>query len=147
MKYNLDGQIKRYKARLVAKGYTQTYGVDYKETFAPVAKMNIIHRLISLAVNLDWKLRQYDIKNAFLHEDLDEEISMTLPPGNEGSYERDKICRLRKALYGLKQSPRAWFGKFTRTMRTLGYRQCNGDHTIFPILSNKESDNPNSICR
>ena len=56
---------------------------------------------------------------------------MTLPPSYEGSYERDKICRLRKALDGLKQSPMAWFRKFTRTMRTLGYRQCNGDHTLF----------------
>ena len=56
---------------------------------------------------------------------------MTLPPGYEDSYEENKICKLRKTLYGLKQSPRAWFGKFTRTMKMLGYRQCNGDHTLF----------------
>ena len=131
IKYNADGRIERYKARLVAKGYTQTYGVDYKETFVPVAKMNAICILLSLAVNLDWKLRQYDIKNAFPHGDLEEEIYMTFPRGYEDSYEENEICKLRKKLYGLKQSPRAWFGKFTRTMKMLGYRQCNGDHTLF----------------
>ena len=102
IKYNTDGGIERYKARLVAKGYTQTYGVDYKETFAPVAKMNTIRILLSLAVNLDWKLRQYDIKIAFLHGDLEEEIYMTPPPGYEDSYEENKIYKLRKTLYGLK---------------------------------------------
>ena len=130
IKYNSDGTIERYKARLVAKGYTQTYGIDYKETFAPVAKMNTIRILISLAINLDWLLLQYDIKNAFLHGDLNEDIYMKIL-GYEESSGTSRACRLRKALYGLKQSPRAWFGKFTQTMRILGYKQCNGDHTLF----------------
>ena len=130
-KYNSDGIIERYKARLVAKGYTQTYGIDYKETFDQVAKMNTICILISLAVNLDWSLLQHDIKNAFLHGDLDEEIYMKIPPGYEENGYTSKVCRLRKALYGLKQSPRAWFGKFTQMMRILGYKQYNGDHTLF----------------
>lgn len=117
--YNSDGTIERYKARLVAKGYTQVYGIDYKETFAPVAKMNTILILISLAINMDWPLLQYDIKNAFLHGDLNEEIYMKIPPGYEESSGISKTCRLRKALYGQKQSSRAWFGKFTQTMRIL----------------------------
>ena len=67
IKYKVDGTIERCKARLVTKGYTQTYEIDYMETFAPVAKINTILILLSLAVNLDWPLHQFDVKNAFLH--------------------------------------------------------------------------------
>ena len=131
LKCKADGSLERYKARLVAQGYTQTHGIDYQDTFAPVAKMNTIRIIISLAVNLDWPLNQYDIKNAFLHGDLKEEIYMQLPPGYEGNQNEGKVCKLRKALYGLKQSPRAWFGRFTQAMRSVGYKQSNGDHTLF----------------
>ena len=82
-KYKSNGTLERYKARRVAKDYTQTYGFDYKETFCLVAKMNTIWILISLAINLDWKLQQYDIINVFLLEDLEEEIYIRIPPGYE----------------------------------------------------------------
>mgnify|MGYP004622524293 FL=1 len=132
VKYKSDGTIERFKARLVAKGYTQTYGVDYNETFAPVAKINTVRVLLSLAVNMDWPLKQFDVKNAFLHGELTEEIYMDLPPGcMVTEKEKGKVCRLRKSLYGLKQSPRAWFGRFTKSMRAVGYCQSNSDHTLF----------------
>ncbi|CAL8167744.1 unnamed protein product [Prunus armeniaca] len=140
-KYNADGTVERYKARLVAKGFTQTYGVDYHDTFAPVAKMNTVRVLLSLVVNLDWNLRQFDVKNAFLrqfdvknaclHGELEEEVYMSLPPGYRVTGETGNVCKLKKAMYGLKQSPRAWFGRFTAGMKKFGYRQANTDHTLF----------------
>jgi hypothetical protein len=71
IKHKADGYVERYKARLVAKGFTQTSGIDYEETFAPVSKMNSIRVLLSIAVNLDWPLHQFDVKNVFLHRDLE----------------------------------------------------------------------------
>ncbi|TQD71560.1 hypothetical protein C1H46_042906, partial [Malus baccata] len=131
VKHKADGSVERYKARLVAKGYTQTYGIDYQETFAPVAKINTIRVLMSLAANLGWPLRQFDVKNAFLHGDLDEEVYMDLPPGFTTTCDIGKVCRLRKSLYGLKQSPRAWFGRFAQSMRSYGFKQTQADHTLF----------------
>ena len=131
IKHNGDGSVNRYKARLVAKGFTQTYGVDYDETFAPVAKMNTIRVLLSLAANLNWPLRQFDVKNAFLHGELAEEVYMSLPPGYVVDSPGNFVCKLRKSLYGLKQSPRAWFGRFSQFMQKVGYRQSNSDHTLF----------------
>ena len=129
MKQNPDGKIERYKARLVAKGYSQTYGIDYDETFAPVAKMSTVRTLISCAANFDWPLYQLD--NAFLHGDLHDEVYMEIPPGFATAQTKGKVLGLKKSLYGLKQSPRAWFDRFRRAMCGMGYRQCNGDHTLF----------------
>ncbi|CAL2275786.1 unnamed protein product [Prunus armeniaca] len=117
--------------RMVAKGFTQTYEVNYHDTFAPVAKMNTVRVLLSLAVNLDWTLRQFDIKNTFLHGELEEEVYMSLPPGYRVTGETGNVCKLKKAMYRLKQSPRAWFDRFTTAMKKFGYQQANTDHTLF----------------
>ena len=134
-KFNADGSLERYKARLVAKGYTQTYGIDYMETFAPVAKLNTVRILLSIAANLDWSLRQLDVKNAFLNGKLEEEVYMSPPPGFEDRF-GSKVCRLEKALYGLKQSPRAWFDRFTQFVKRQDYKQSQSDHTLFIKHSN-----------
>jgi len=130
LKYNADGSLERYKARLVAKGYTQTYGIDYLETFAPIAKMTMVRILLSLADFYGWQLYQLDVKNAFLHGDLEEEVFMEQPLGFKEGH-KGEVCKLKKALYGLKQSPRAWFDRFSKAIKLMGYQQSRGDHTLF----------------
>lgn len=71
------------------------------------------------------------MKNAFLHGDLEEEVYMEIPPGYDPTSGSNKVCRLKKAIYGLKQSPRTWFGSLTHVMVSLGYKQSQGDHTLF----------------
>lgn len=105
MKQTPEGKVERYKARLVAKSYSQTYEIDYDETFVPVAKMSTVRMLISCAANFGWPLHQLDVKNAFLHGDLQEEVYTEVPPGFANKQTSGKVCRLRKSIYGLKQSP------------------------------------------
>ncbi|KAL1213817.1 Retrovirus-related Pol polyprotein from transposon RE2 [Cardamine amara subsp. amara] len=137
IKYLSNGDIERYKARLVARGFTQTYGDDYIDTFAPVAKLHTVRVCLSLAVNLDWELWQIDVKNAFLQGELEEEVYMTPPPGLEDSIAPGKVLRLRKAIYGLKQSPRAWYHKLSSTLKEKGFNRSEADHTLFTLQSSK----------
>ena len=132
IKLKVDGNINQYKVRLVANGYTQKYGVDYQETFAPVVKLNIVRILISVAAKQDQPLHQFDLKIAFLNGDLEEEVQMELPPNVKyGSLHNQNVCKLKKSLYGLKQLSRSWFGRFTSAMKLIGLRQSNSDHTLF----------------
>ncbi|KAJ9709547.1 hypothetical protein PVL29_001161 [Vitis rotundifolia] len=131
VKVGPDGQVDRLKARLVAKGYTQVYGSDYGDTFSPVAKIASVRLLLSLAAMCSWPLYQLDIKNAFLHGDLAEEVYMEQPPGFVAQGESGLVCRLRRSLYGLKQSPRAWFGRFSSVVQEFGMLRSTADHSIF----------------
>jgi len=106
VKYKPVGTIDRYKARLVARGFTQTYGIDYKET-SPVVRLNSICVLLSIAVNQGWPLHQLDVSNAFLYGELTEQVFMEQPPGYSTPGLTDKVCHLQHAIYGLKQSPHA----------------------------------------
>jgi hypothetical protein len=110
-KLNADSSINKFKARLVVKGYAQVYGVDYSDTFAPVARMDTIRLLLAVAAHRNWKVFQLDVKSAFLNGVLQEEIYVEQPAGFVVQGKADKVYLLKKALYGLKQAPRAWYGR------------------------------------
>jgi hypothetical protein len=96
VKHNVDGSMSRYKARLVTKGYVETYGIDYEDTYSPIAKMTTVRAIIARAVAKGWSLHQMDVKNVFLHGDLQEEVYMEQPPGYVDQTHPNLVCRLKK---------------------------------------------------
>ena len=131
IKKNADGTIDRYKARLIAKGFKQRYGIDYEDTFSPVVKAATIRVVLAISVSRGWSLRQLDVKNAFLHGVLEEEVYMKQPPGFEDSNVPHYICKLDKALYGLKQAPRAWYSRLSSKLHGLGFTPSKADTSLF----------------
>jgi histone deacetylase 1/2 len=131
IKKRADGTIDRYKARLVAKGFKQRYGIDYEDTFSPVVKIATIRTVLAISVSRGWSLRQLDVKNAFLHGVLEEEVYMRQPPGFEHPHAPHYICKLDKAIYGLKQAPRAWYSRLSSKLCELGFIPSRADTSLF----------------
>ena len=126
--YKADG---RHKARLVAKGFTQVQGIDYEETFSPVARFESIRFLLAHAALEDWDIEALDVKTAFLYGVLDEEIYMEQPEGFVEPGQEGKVCRLWKAIYGLKQASRTWNHKIHKTLEDLGFTRTNSDAGVY----------------
>ena len=121
----------RYKARLVAKGFKQEYGVDIDEIFSPVVKMTTLRTVLALVAHENMALVQMDVKTAFLHGDLHEEIYMQQPEGFAVKGKEDLVCKLKKSLYGLKQAPREWYHKFDAFMKSQGFGRSDTDHCLY----------------
>jgi len=130
IKHNADGSMSRYKKKVVTKGYAQTYGIDYEETYNPVAKMTIVRTIIAMVVVKGWSLHQMDVKNVFLHGDL-QEVYMEQPLGYVGPTHPNLVCRLKKVLYGLKQAPKAWSNKIGQYLVTSGFQTFNADFSLY----------------
>ncbi|GJR39546.1 retrotransposon protein, putative, ty1-copia subclass [Tanacetum coccineum] len=143
-KTDMDGNVHIYKARLVAKGYTQTYMVDYEETFSPVADIRAIRILISIAAFYDYEIWQMDVKTAFLNGYLDEDIYMVQPEGFVDPKHPRKVCKLQRSIYGLKQASKSWNKIFDEEIKKFGfaqnldepcvYQKASGSNVTFLIL-------------
>lgn len=130
-KLNADNSINKHKARLVVKGYAQIFGVDYSETFAPVARLDTIRLLLALSAQKGWKVFQLDVKSAFLNGVLQEEIYVEQPEGFVVQGEEDKVYLLKKALYGLKQAPKAWYSRIDEHLLSLGFTKSLSEATLY----------------
>lgn len=131
VKHNADGSLNKLKARLVVKGFSQRYGLDYMETFAPVARLDTIRLLIAVAAQNQWTIHQMDVKSAFLNGFLEEEIYIEQPPGFIMPGKEHLVYRLRKALYGLKQAPRAWYARIDSYLVSLGFERSASEPTLY----------------
>jgi len=130
-KRDASGEIVRHKARLVAKGYSQVAGVDFDETFAPVAKFITIRCVLAIAAAMRWEIHQMDVKTAFLNGMLEVVIYMDQPEGFVQKGKEHLVCKLIKALYGLKQSPRAWYHRIDSFFINEGFYRSQADHSLY----------------
>lgn len=131
VKRNADGSINKFKARLVAKGYIQRHGIDFDEVFAPVARIETVRFLIALAASKGWQIHHLDVKTAFLHGELKEEVFVCQPQGYVVKGQENKVYKLRKALYGLRQAPRAWNEKLNKVLGNLGFSRCSKEPALY----------------
>ena len=131
IKRNADGSVEKHKARLVARGFTQKFGVDYFDTFSPVARLASFRMILAVGARNDWDIDTFDFIGAYLNGELDEDedIYMQAPPGyeNQGEF----VKHLKKALYGLKQAGRKWYETLSRALIDLGFRISHADPGVF----------------
>ncbi|GKA92000.1 retrovirus-related pol polyprotein from transposon TNT 1-94 [Tanacetum coccineum] len=126
-----ENTVIRNKSRLVAKGYAQKEGIDFEESFAPVARLEAVRLFIAYAAHKSFTVYQMDVKTAFLYGPLKEEVYVNQPDGFVDPYHPDQVYRLKKALYGLKQAPRAWYDELSNFLVSKGFSKGSIDPTLF----------------
>lgn len=131
VKFGADGTIKRYKARFVVQGFSQTEGIDYFETFAPVVSLTTVRMVLAMAAVQGWNVYQMDVETAFLNSLVSEDVYVRQAPGFVVHGKEQHVYKLRKSLYGLKQSPRNWNNCFTTVILGLGLTQSENDKCLF----------------
>nr|GEW61606.1 retrovirus-related Pol polyprotein from transposon TNT 1-94 [Tanacetum cinerariifolium] len=126
-----ENTIIRNKSRLVAKGYAQKEGVDFEESFVPVARLEAVRLFIAYVAHKSFTVYQMDVKIKFLYGPLKEEVYVNQPDGFVDPYHPDKVYCLKKALYGLKQAPRAWYDELSNFLVSKGFSKGSIDPTLF----------------
>src|SRR3954464_13452308 len=143
-KIDMDGNVHIHKARLVAKGFQQVQGVDYDETFSPVAMLKSVRILLAVVAYFDYEIWQMDVKTAFLNGHLEEDVYMIQPEGFVSPEDAGKVCKLQRAIYGLKQASRSWNTRFDEVVKGFGfikneeescvYKKVSGSARVFLVL-------------
>jgi len=128
IKRDSNGKILKYRARLVAQGFTQMYGIDFQDTFAPVARLSSIRAVIALAASEDWELHQMDVKSAHLNSPIDTAVYMRLPPGYS---QNGKVALVKRGIYGLRQSGNLWHKTLTSAFTELELARSAVDQGVF----------------
>jgi hypothetical protein len=139
IKHVVDGSIEKHKARFVARGFSQKEGIDYEETFAPVAGYTSIRTIIALATKMKWKLLQMDVKTAFSNGVIEKDVYIKQHQGFEVEDRKTHVCKLNKALYELKQAHRAWYGRIDSFLTSLGFTKSKVDYNFYFKVMNDES--------
>jgi hypothetical protein len=134
-----DGSVEKHKAHFVARGFSQIEGVNYDETFAPVARYTSIRTIIAIAAEMGWRIHQMDVKTAFLNGFIEEEVYIEQPQGFEVSDRETHMCLLRKALYGLKQAPRAWYSRIDTYLLQMGFEKSDADPNLYFIIRGEDT--------
>ncbi|KAJ9565872.1 hypothetical protein OSB04_001838 [Centaurea solstitialis] len=134
-KTDIDGNVHTFKARLVAKGFAQTHGIDYDETFSPVAMLKSIWILMAISAYFNYEIWQMDVKTAFLNEKLTEDVYMEQPEGFIDPKNPNKVCKLLKSIYGLKQASRSWNLHFDERIKEFGFAKSEFEPCVYTKFS------------
>jgi hypothetical protein len=139
IKHTTYRSIEKHKASFVARGFSQVEGIDYEDTFSPVARYSSIRMIISLTASMGWKLHQIDVKTTFLNGEIGEELYIEQPYVFVIHEKESHVCRLKKALYGLKQAPRAWYARIDGHLMSLGFNKSVVDPNLYYKTVNGEA--------